>query len=405
MAKSPNDLSDLAGEEDQSLLNRDFILTVLSVFIFFFNFHIFILLPVYIKELGGTESDVGFIMGAANFSTLFTTPAVGILVDRWGKKSLLACGGLVMAVSTFPFAYLHTLNSFIFTFLRIIHGAAFSLCFIAAGTLTADVTPASKRSHAIGLFGVFALVNYAFAPFVGRRIVENYDFSTLFLSVFMFGFLSFLVALPIKEPEKMQKSSVENNGRGNIITTLFRSGVFVAAFTLMISGYGFIPTLTFIPVFAKEVKVESFDLFFIACTLSALVVRVLGGWIPDRFGKKRAAIPSLLLFAVSIVGISFASNTSHFIETGILFGLSHGLVYPAIYALVIDLSPIIERGRAFAICSFAFNLGGTLGSFIYGVIAEHLGFQVMFQSAGLVCFFGFLVFTIFGRGKDSERTV
>jgi MFS family permease len=219
----------------------------------------------------------------------------------------------------------------------------------------------------------------------------------------MFGFLSFLVALLIKEPEKIQKRGMEKNQKGDIITTLFRRGVFIAAFTLMVSGYGFIPTLTFIPVFAKKIKVESFDLFFIACTLSALFIRVLGGWIPDRFGKKRAAIPSLLLFAVSIVGISFASNTSHFIETGILFGLSHGFVYPAIYALVIDLSPIFERGRAFAICSFAFNLGGTLGSFIYGVIAEHLGFQIMFQSAGLVCFFGFLLFTIFG--KDSRGVV
>ena len=123
----------------------------------------------------------------------------------------------------------------------------------------------------------------------------------------------------------------------------------------------------------------------------------MGGWIPDRLGKKRAAIPSLFFFALSIMGISFASNATHFIEAGILFGLSHGLVYPSIYALVIDLSPNVDRGKAFAICSVSFTLGGMLGSFIYGVVAEHLGFQVMYMAAGGVCLMGFLVFSLFGK--------
>jgi MFS family permease len=393
MAEHSNELGEFYIEENKSLLNREFILVTLSGFIFFFNFHSFLLLPLRIKELGGTESDIGFIMGATGLSTIFTTPAVGVLVDRWGRKWFIALGGVLMSFATLPFAYLHTLN-FWFPLLRVIHGAAFSLCFISAGTLTADVTPVSKRSQALGIFGVFTIVNYAIAPFVGKRIVERYDFSVFFLVVFILGFLSFLVTLLIKESSKPSEKVGEKNG---ILTTLFRKGVFVAAFTLMISGSGFIPTLTFIPVFAREIKVESFDLFFIAYTFTALLVRIFGGWIPDKFGKKRAAVPSLFFFALSVIGISFASNTTHFVEIGILFGLSHGLVYPSIYALVIDLSPNVDRGKAFAICSVSFTLGGMLGSFIYGVVAEFLGFHIMYLAAGGVCLVGFLVFSIFGR--------
>ncbi len=391
MTKSSNGLDEV---EYGSILNREFILVTLSAFVFFFNFHSFLLLPLRIKELGGSESDIGFIMGAAGFSTIFTTPAVGMLVDRWGRKWFIALGGLIMAISTVPFAYLNTLT-FLFALLRVLHGAAFSLCFISAGTLTADVTPAQKRSQALGLFGVFTIVNYALAPFVGKRIIESYGFRAFFLIVFIFGFLSFLVALLIREPKKI-KSNVEGKG---IVTTLFRKGVFVSAFALMISGSGFIPTLTFIPVFAKKVKIEAFDLFFIAYTFAALAVRILGGWIPDKLGKKRAAIPALLFFSLSIMGISFVSRESHFIETGVLFGLSHGLVYPSIYALVIDLSPIVERGRAFAICSVAFTLGGMLGLFIYGLVAEFWGFHIMYLSAGGVCLIGFIVFSVFGRDR------
>jgi MFS family permease len=395
MTRYVNGLNGTGADENRSIINRQFVLITLSGFIFFFNFHSFLLLPLRIKELGGTESDIGFIMGAASLSTIVTTPAVGILVDRWGKKWFLALGGLIMSLTTIPFAYIHTLD-FLFPLLRLLHGAAFSLCFIAAGTLTADVSPASKRSQALGLFGVFTIVNYALAPFVGRRLVENYGFSEFFLVVFIFGFLSFLIALFIKEPDGETSDMVIRNG---FFTTLFRKGVFVAAFTLMISGSGFIPALTFIPVFAKELRIESFDVFFIAYTLSALLMRIFGGWIPDRFGKKRAAAPSLLFFALSIIWISYAASATDFIESGILFGLSHGLVYPSIYSLVIDLSPEADRGKAFAICSASFTLGGMLGSFIYGLVAEYQGFPIMYLSAGLVCMTGFIAFTLFGRDR------
>jgi len=158
-------------------------------------------------------------------------------------------------------------------------------------------------------------------------------------------------------------------------------------------------------VFAKEIKVESFDLFFITYTISALVVRILGGWIPDRFGKKRTALPSLLFFSLSIIGLGFASDVADFIKTGVVFGLSHGFIYPSIYALVIDLSPEVDRGKAFAICSVSFTLGGMLGSFIYGLVAEHFGFYAMYRVIGVVCLLGFLVFGLFGRDRDKLQPI
>ncbi len=396
MDKPENEPVRVFSETSEPLLNREFILVTLSGFIFFFNFHAFLLLPILIKDLGGSESDIGFIMGATGFSTIFTTPAVGILVDRYQRKWFLALGGLLMSLTTLPFAYVDSL-SFLFPLLRMIHGAAFSLCFISAGTLTADVAPVTKRSQALGLFGVFTIVNYALAPFLGKRVVEAFGFNLFFEVVFIFGLLSFLIALLVKESSKKTVRVVTENG---IVSTLFQKGVFVAAFTLMVSGSGFIPSLTFIPVFAQHIKIESFDLFFIAYTISALFIRIFGGWIPDRFGKKKVAVPSLFFFALSIIGIGFASNATNFIETGILFGLSHGLVYPSIYALVIDLSPEADRGKAFAICSVSFTLGGMVGCFIYGVVAEHLGFNVMYMTAGGVCLIGFLVFTVFGRDSS-----
>lgn len=375
------------------LFNRDFILVTLSSFLFFFTYHSFILLPLRIEGLGGSESMIGFIMGSALMATILTTPSVGILIDKWGKKWFLAAGGLLISVTTLPFAYIDTLN-FLFPLLRVLHGASLSLCFVSAGTLIADVSSPSKRSQAIGIFGMFSIMNFALAPYAGKLIVEAYGFADFFMLDSFIGLAAFLAALPVKEPSVTYERSQTGSP---FLSVLFRRGVLIAAFALTVAGTGFVSVITFVPVFAGRIGVSSFELFFITYTVAILAVRIFGGWMPDKYGKKRASIPAFFVFSLSILGLGFASNSLSLVIAGIFFGAGHGLFYPAIYALVIDLSPEADRGKAVSICSVAFTLGGMLGVFIYGVVAELAGFRLMFGLAGAVCTAGFLIFALYGR--------
>ena len=75
------------------LLNRSFVLVTFLGCLYFFNFHSFLLLPIRISELGGTEKIVGFVMGIAGLSTLFLTPYAGHITDRYGKKAVCAAEG------------------------------------------------------------------------------------------------------------------------------------------------------------------------------------------------------------------------------------------------------------------------------------------------------------------------
>lgn len=396
MNEGANYTTEFESERNISFLNRDFILITIASFLFFFNFHSFILLPIRIQELGGGASVIGFIMGITWVSTIISTPAVGLLVDRLGKKWFMATGGLMMSLTTLLFAYVNQLD-FLFPLLRVIQGASFSFFFISAGTLTAEVAPVANRAQAIGIFGVFTIINYALAPYIGRLILEYYDFRVLFLSVFGFGLLSFFVAILAKEPERTR----ELEGKGDsYLTILLRKNILISAITIMIAGSGFISTITFLPVFAKEVKIESFDYFFITYTSAVICMRLFGGWIPDRYGRKKTLIPSLLIFSISIFWLGITSKEIDLIETGVVFGLSHGLLYPTFYALVIDMTPINDRGKAFSICSMAFTVGGMLGSFVYGWIAEYYGFRDMFEIIALVCLFGFVLFTLFGKESN-----
>ena len=159
---------------------------------------------------------------------------------------------------------------------------------------------------------------------------------------------------------------------------------------------GFVTVITFVPVFAGRINVGQYEIFFISYTISVVTVRVLGGWIPDKYGKKKASRPAFFVYAASIILLGFANTWMELLVSGILFGLGHGLFYPAIYALVIDLTSEIDRGKAISICSVSFTFGGMAGVFINGVVAEHWGLPIMFEMLGIATVAGFLIFSVFG---------
>ncbi|NIT14414.1 MAG: MFS transporter [Candidatus Dadabacteria bacterium] len=375
------------------LFNRSFILLTASSFLFFFNMHAFILLPVWIKQLGGSESDIGFIMGATSFSTIFSTPFAGFIVDRHDKKKLLLLGSALLVLSTIPFAILNSLGP-LFYVLRVLHGFAFSLFFVSAGTLITEVSTKEKRTQALGIFGVFTIINYAFAPYLGRKIVELYSFDHYFIFISVIGILSlpFIAFLKINKVIDDKTQSTEDSYITDIIK---RPTVIIPAITLMFAGAGFIPTLTFLPVFSLGLNITQYEIFFIWYTISVLFIRLALGWIPDKIGKIKTVVPSLILFSISILYLGFARDKNDFIIAGILFGFGHGFIYPTLYAIVIDNSRISERGTVFSICSVAFTIGGMTGAFIYGLIAEAFGFYTMYRLMGVVCIAGFLIFILY----------
>ncbi len=385
---------------DKPLLNRDFVLITLSAFLFFFTYHSFILLPLRIEELGGTESVIGFIMGSASMATILTTPSVGILIDKFGKKWFLAIGGLVISATTLPFAYLDSLNYW-FPVLRVLHGAALSLCFVSAGTLIADVSSPSRRSQAMGVFGICSVLNFALAPLVGKILIDRIGFQEFFIFDFLFGVAAFIVAVFINEPLRLPGNGGKHSS--GYFSTLRGAGMLVAAFTLIVAGTGFVSVVTFVPVFAKRLGVESYELFFVAYTVSIISIRLLGGWIPDKYGRKKACIPALLIFTAGIFVLGFAGDEMGLITAGVLFGLGHGMFYPAIYALVMDLTPEADRGKAVSIASSSFTFGGMVGVFSYGVVAETWGFKIMFEAVSIMCLLGFIIFFIYGKDSHEEN--
>ncbi|MGH7885309.1 MAG: MFS transporter, partial [Thermodesulfobacteriota bacterium] len=307
---------------DSVIFNKDFILITSLAFFYFFIFHSFLLLPLHLVNLGATEKVVGFIMGISGLSTLILTPSVGYLADRYGKKIFISSGLLVLSLSTLPFAFLDEINYMMF-FLRIIQGASFSLFFISAGALIADLSPQNKKTEAIGVYGVFTVINYAIAPFIGSIIIGKYDFKTYMIYLSMFGITGFLLSLLVKNPSEsnMEKSTSSSL---SYLYYLKNKPSFISILTLFVLGAAFISTLNFISLFSISIEVESFYLYFVSYTATVLFIRILLGWVPDKFGKWKVSSLAVLAFGGGILLLAFTGSLTFLILASILFGVGHG---------------------------------------------------------------------------------
>jgi len=122
--------------------------------------------------------------------------------------------------------------------------------------------------------------------------------------------------------------------------------------------------------------------FFIAYTAAALFSRLGIGNLADRAGRLRVSIASLALYACVVLAMQLL-RPGWLAPIGAVFGLAHGLFFPAFSALTLERLQNGERGKLTALSNGAFNAGIAISGALFGVIAEHQGYPQVFLVAGL----------------------
>ena len=79
-------------------MNKQIFVLYFNIFLIFLGIGLVIpVLPVYLKDLGLTGSDLGLLVAAFALSQMIISPFGGTLADKLGKK-LIICIGLIFSV-------------------------------------------------------------------------------------------------------------------------------------------------------------------------------------------------------------------------------------------------------------------------------------------------------------------
>ncbi len=356
---------------------RDFWQAAAANFLFFSNISAFNLLPLYVKDLGGSVARIGWIMGVYSLAAIIFQPLVGRWVERFGIKRFLLLGGATGFLASASFAFLTELSP-LFSLFRFLQGFGYSAFFIANLTLIAEIAPARHRAEAVAIFGISGLVTMGAAPALGELVIQAYGYPTFFVSASLFSLGGLLVVGALKPPEivPVDSNKREKILRGNIFLPLVISGIF---------GISIGTLFAFFPPFAKGVGgVERVGGFYIAYACSGIGLRLLGRRWADKWGRWQVVIPALLLYALGLFLLVWPGPLEAQLWVGALTGGAHGLLYPTLAALHMDQVEPGRRGRMLGLFSGAIVLGNGVGPMTMGVVAEEIGYYGMFGLTGIL---------------------
>ncbi|MGW8356225.1 MFS transporter [Streptomyces wedmorensis] len=137
-----------------------------------------------------------------------------------------------------------------------------------------------------------------------------------------------------------------------------------------------------LPVIRQDMglTVEQGGLLATATLLGIGVSSVLGGYVADNFGRKKALVGSLVTFGVFTAALFAVPSFTIFLLLRFLAGIGLGTVWSVVSAYVVETWPARHRGRAAAFVISAFPAGGIIAAVISRMILPD--WRLLFLIAG-----------------------
>ena len=366
-----------------ALLTPTFLLTCCATFAFFVSFYILLpTIPLYAVSLGGTEGQVGLVIGLLTLSSTLCRPCVAPAIDRRRRKPFMVIGAVIFVLSGLLYPLATTIPRLLL--LRVFHGSGMGIFMTAAMALVTDVAPRPRRGEAMGAYGLAINLAMAIAPAAGMAVVNAASFPALFLVSTGVAAVALLLAVSVPEGVPAFRAAEAARDPGHIISrpALFPSAIMMA----QTITYGVV--LSFVPIWGRAKGMENPGLFFTLYAAALLAVRTRAGKLSDRFGRGAVVVPGLGIVSAAMVVLALAGGPRQILAAGVVFGTGMGAVQPSLAAFLTDRAPEAERARAFATFYGSFELGVGVGSIGLGWFLEATSFPAMWMVAAVVAALG-----------------
>ena len=357
------------------------------------SFSAFFLLPLYVLDQGGSQGDVGLVMGVFSMASAVCRPWVSSMIDRIGRKRSYTLGSIMMVIPPLLYIGLNDpLGSYypLFIMLRLVHGVGLAICFTAVFTFMADILPQGRLNEGIGMFGISGLVGIALGPIFAEATLAGYGFTGLFLVAGTLSATALLVHQPLRESHTQPSSPAAS--QVSFFGLLKREKFIVVGLLSLMFGVGLAATGSFVAPLAEARGLGYISVYFFCYSGGAIAIRFVGGKLADEVGERTILPYGIGLYIAGIFMLPFTFSPLVLCAAGALSGVGHGLLFPLLNTMAVRDEPGHLRGKATGIFTGGIDAGIFAGSLILGYIGDWFGLNVLFFCAGLCMATAFIFF-------------
>lgn len=356
------------------------------------SFAAFFLFPLFIIDHGGSDADIGIIMGVFALASALCRPWIADMIDRIGRKHSYTIGCLIMTLMPlFHLLLQGPLTDYYFPLLllRIIHGIGLAICFTSVFTFIIDLIPVNRLNEGIGIFGTSGLIGLATGPLIAEPVLLHFGYAAYFLTTSVLAFAALILHLPVADHHRALSASAAPTP--SFFALLRTRKMLVAGGLSLLFGIALAATGNFIAPFAQARELNFISIYFLAYSAAAVTTRIFLGRLGDRVGEN-AIIPwGLAIAAAGLLLVPLIHSNFLLLAIGCLFGVGHGLLFPALNAMAIRDEPYAVRGKVTGIFTGGIDSGAFIGALILGMIGDLAGYTWLFISAAAVLSTGHLL--------------
>jgi MFS transporter, DHA1 family, tetracycline resistance protein len=353
----------------------------LSVFIDLIGFGIVLpLLPGYAEDNFRPDFTAkGWIIGGiiASFSAMqfFFAPVWGRLSDRIGRRPVMLISNLGAAGSYALFAIacgLSGTTGLVWILISRIFAGICGANLSVASAYIADISPPEKRSARMGLIGMAFGLGFIFGPAIGAFSIDIFHSKqapgwvaacfcagNFVLGWFILGESRKPNSAPVApRPKLNQWSHTLAQPKLGLLVLIFFFATF--CFTCFESTFPLLAKHAF-GFDAKGLNHRIGYLFTYCGLISAILQGGVIGRLVKKFGEAKLIFISLLIYAVSLFALPYATNMPALLIVLALLAIGSGLNRPPVFGMISLKSSADEQGANLGVAQSFGSLARMIG--------------------------------------------
>lgn len=179
--------------------NRKFIfllIAIIPVVIVFFQ-HIGAMPLFIVDELGFSRATFGIMISINTMLIIFIEVPLNDAMRNWADWKALILGALLSGFGFGLLSIFHTIYGIIISIVFWTFGEM--IFFPAANDYVSEISPEKQRGEYMGYFQMTFSFAFMIGPWMGTEVLENFGSFTLWVGCFVFGLISALMMLNLKD--------------------------------------------------------------------------------------------------------------------------------------------------------------------------------------------------------------
>ncbi len=361
--------------------------------------------PLFARGLGAGTVMVGLINSAfLLMAGLFSFP-LGVYSDRLGRKPLIIGGLAASAASALLLAASTSSLQLIAIY------ALFGLALAAIGptlmAAVADISPPTHLGRSYGWFTTALYSGMSLGPALGGWLAQSLGFRPLFVLSALFLLLVIAVAQRYLPGQTGTPGEARLPDWSLALREIRENRHLLGCWLATLGGcFGLGMFVTFAPLYLQDrgLSVAEIGVVFAVQGAVNALSRIPLGRLSDAVTRRwLQGVLGLLSEGAAMAAFGLAGTFAEFLGAAVFLGVSIGLAFTAIGALIAEVVSLKSRGLAMGGYNTCIYLGMMASSALMGGIIKRIGFVGSYILTGFILIPLAALFYLLIRGFSPPR--